>query len=134
MIFLLDTNVVSALRRPKRFPNLVNWLKRQPEDQLYISVITIGEIRRGIERQQSLNPAFAADLNDWLLRIKGQFADRFVGFGTEESDMWGVLMHRMGNFSADLQIAATALVHDATVVSDDKGFAATGVRLENPFD
>ena len=134
MIYLLDTNVVSALRRPDRAPQLLRWLAAKPEEALYISVITLGEIERGIARQKLLNPAFAADLRGWLGRIEEQFADRFLPFGAEDARIWGSLIEKIGHFTADLLIAATALARDATVVTGDNGFAATGVKLENPFD
>lgn len=133
MIYLLDTNVVSALRRPDRSPQLLRWMADKPEDALYISVISLGEIKRGIARQKKVNPAFAADLIGWLGGLEEQFADRFILFGADDARIWGNLIDRIGYFTADLLIAATALAHDATVVSGDKSFVATGVRLENPF-
>ena len=77
---------------------------------------------------------FAADLADWLGRTREAFEDRILPFGEEDAIIWGRLAAELGNNRMDLMIAATALAHDATMVSGDKAFAATGVRLENPFE
>ena len=135
MIRIRDTDVISALRRPDRAPAVVRWLGRQDEDSLYLSAITIGEVARGIELQRPRNPAFAGDLGAWLDRTLLLFADRILPFGAEEARVWGGLSARLGHAGADLQIAATALVRDAVVVTRNTAdFAPTGVRLENPFD
>lgn len=134
MIYLLDTNVLSALRRPDRAPQVAAWLGGKPEAALYLSVITLGEIARGIAQQQSRNPGFAADLQHWLDRTLLIFADRLLEFGAEDARIWGRLSHQIGHSGADLMIAATALRHGATVVTGNTAdFTATGVLLENPF-
>ncbi len=133
-MLILDTNVLSALRRPERAPQVAEWLAAQPEDQLFLSVITIGEIARGISRQEQQNPTFAADLQAWLDRTVMLFSDRLLPFGAAEARIWGALSAQLGHAGADLLIAATALHHDATVVTRNVAdFAPTGVRLENPF-
>lgn len=134
MIYLLDTNVLSALRRPDRAPQVAAWLRGKPEQDLYLSVITLGEIARGIAQQQGRNPGFAADLQHWLDRSLLIFADRLLEFGAEDARIWGRLSHQIGHSGADLMIAATALRHGATVVTGNTAdFIATGVLLENPF-
>lgn len=133
-MLLLDTNVISAARRPDRAPRIAAWLARQPEDRLFLSVITIGEIARGIHLQEGRNPAFAQDLRLWLDRTTGLFADRILPFGAEDARVWGALSARIGHTGADLMIAASALVHGATVVTGNvDDFAPTGCALENPF-
>ena len=79
MIYLLDTNVISAVRRPDRAPRVAAWLAGRDEAQLFLSVITLGEIERGICQQQRQNPDFAADLRAWLDRTMLIFADRILG-------------------------------------------------------
>lgn len=134
-MYLLDTNVISAVRRPDRAPQVAGWLAGKPESQLYLSVITLGEIERGIGQQQARNPGFAADLRIWLDRTLLLFADRLLPFGAAEARVWGQLSQRIGHDGADLMITATALCHDATVVTGNTAdFQPTGVRLENPFD
>ena len=78
-MLILDTNVISALRRPDRSPRVVAFLASQPDDSLFLSVITLGEIERGICQQQRQNPDFAADLRAWLDRTMLIFADRILG-------------------------------------------------------
>jgi hypothetical protein len=133
-MYLLDTNVLSALRRPERAPKVTKWLRGKPEEQLFLSVITIGEIERGIAQQKHRNPRFAEDLQHWIDRTTLLFADRLLSFGTDDARIWGNLSARIGHNGADLQIAATALVHGATVVTGNiSDFEPTGAQLEDPF-
>ena len=133
-MFLLDTNVVSAARRADRAPQVAAWLSAQPEDQLFVSVITLGEIVRGISLQETRNPGFAADLTAWLDRTVTLFADRILPFGAADALIWGRLSADLGHAGADLMIAATALARDATVVTGNvKDFAPTGARVFDPF-
>ncbi|MFC7704808.1 type II toxin-antitoxin system VapC family toxin [Plastorhodobacter daqingensis] len=134
-MLLLDTNVLSALRRPDRAPAVAAWIGAQDENRLFLSVITLGEIERGITRESRNNPGFAADLRDWIDRTVLLFSDRLLPFGAEEARIWGQLTARIGHGGADLLIAATALRHGAVVVTRNTAdFAPTGVTLENPFD
>ncbi|MCR9151680.1 MAG: type II toxin-antitoxin system VapC family toxin [Rhodobacteraceae bacterium] len=133
-MFLLDTNVLSALRRPGRAPRVRAWLAARSEAELFLSAITLGEIERGIRLQEARNPGFAADLRAWLDRTMLLFADRILPFGATEARVWGRLSAEIGHPGADLMIAATALTHGATVVTGNAAdFVATGVRLETPF-
>jgi toxin FitB len=133
-MYLLDTNVISAVRRPDRAPRVAAWLQGKPEEDLYLSVITLGEIERGIRAQDRANPAFAADLRVWMDRTTRLFADRLLPFGADEARIWGRLSQDMGHGGADLMIAATALARGATVVTGNvDDFRPTGVALENPF-
>jgi len=133
-MYVIDTNVISALRRPERTPKVAAWLQSKPENELFISAITLGEIERGIRLQEPRNPVFASDLRLWLDRTTLVFADRILEFGAEEARIWGRLSAEIGHTGADLMIAATALRHGATVVTRNmEGFAPTGVALENPF-
>jgi predicted nucleic acid-binding protein len=133
-MYLLDTNVLSAIRRPDRAPQVRVWLAACPDEDLYISAITLGEIERGIRLQDKLNPDFAADLQAWLDRTMRVYADRIIPFAAGEARIWGRLSAEIGHAGADLMIAATALNHGATVVTGNvSDFAPTGVRIENPF-
>lgn len=133
-MYILDTNVISAVRRPDRAPRLAAWLADKPEAELFLSVITLGEIERGILQQTGRNPDFAADLRAWLDRTMLIFADRLLPFGAGDARIWGRLSQQIGHDGADLMIAATALHHGATVVTGNTAdFAPTGVALENPF-
>lgn len=131
-MYLLDTTVLSALRRPERAPQIATWIRSRPEEQLYLSVITLGEIERGINQQQRANPDFARDLRQWLDRTILLFSDRILPFDAAAARIWGELSARIGNSGADLLIAATALAHGATMVTSDRAFLATGTRVESP--
>jgi len=132
-MFLLDTSVLSALRRPDRAPHVVRWLADKRDDTLFLSVITLGEIERGIALQTPRDPAFASDLRAWLDRTVQLFADRILPFDADAARIWGQLSARIGNAGADLQIAASALARDATVITGDRAFLATGARVQSPF-
>lgn len=133
-MYILDTDVISAVRRPDRAPRVAAWLRGRAEGDLYLSVITLGEIERGIRLQEGRNAAFAADLRAWLDRTTTIFADRLLAFGAEEARIWGRLSAEIGHPGADLMIAATALHLDATVVTGNTAdFRPTGARLESPF-
>lgn len=133
-MYVLDTNVVSAVRRPDRAPQVAAWLNGKSEQDLFLSVITIGEIERGIRQQEGRDPVFARDLRSWLDRTILLFSDRLLPFDAEDARIWGRLSVEIGHTGADLMIAATALRHTATVVTGNvSDFAPTGVRIENPF-
>ncbi|MCC5993026.1 MAG: type II toxin-antitoxin system VapC family toxin [Rhodobacteraceae bacterium] len=134
-MYILDTNVISAVRRPARAPHVEAWLRGKAEQDLFLSVITIGEIARGIRQQDARDPEFARDLRAWLDRTVLLFSDRLLAFGAEDARIWGRLSAETGHGGADLMIAATALHHGATVVTGNtRDFAPTGVAIENPFD
>lgn len=133
-MYVLDTNVISAVRRPDRAPKVAAWLQGKPETELFLSVITLGEIERGIRAQEKSNPVFAADLRTWVDRTVRVFSDRLLPFGPEEARIWGRLSQDIGHGGADLMIAATALARGATVVTGNvDDFRPTGVDVENPF-
>jgi predicted nucleic acid-binding protein len=133
-MFILDTNVISAVRRPDRAPKVAAWLRGRAEQDLYLSVITLGEIERGIRQQEARDSGFARDLQAWLDRTVLLFSDRLLPFEAEDARIWGRLSAEIGHNGADLMIAASALRHGATVVTGNvSDFAPTGVALENPF-
>lgn len=133
-MYVLDTNVISAVRRPDRAPQVAAWLSGKSEQDLFLSVITVGEIERGIRQQERRDPSFARDLRAWLDRTVLLFSDRLLPFDAEDARIWGRLSAELGHTGADLMIAASALRHGATVVTGNvSDFAPTGVRIENPF-
>ena len=134
-MILLDTNVLSALRKPGLFPNVAAWFAAQQESDLFLSAITIGEIERGIALQAGKNPGFAKDLRAWLTETEQLFADHILDFTASDARIWGRLSASMGHLSADQLIAASALSRDAVVATrNTKEFAATGAKLINPFE
>ena len=133
-MYILDTNVISAVRRPDRASRVAAWLQGKAEQDLFLSVITLGEIERGIRQQETRDPDFARDLRAWLDRTVLLFSDRLLPFEAEDARIWGRLSAEIGHNGADLMIAASALRHAATVVTGNtRDFAPTGVALEDPF-
>ena len=133
-MFLLDTNTVSALRRPDRHPLVAEWVVAQPSSEVFISVVTIGEIQRGITREERRDPPFARDLAIWLHQTIVSYGERILPFDIQSAQRWGRLSASLGHQDPDLIIAATALEHDLTVVTRNvRHFQPTGVRILNPF-
>lgn len=134
-MYLFDTVTVSALRRPERSPLFSAWAKTIDLTEIFISVITYGELQRGTTQQASRNPAFALTLENWLEDIRLNTFDRTLPLTLGIALEWGRLSARLGRTDVDLMIAATALVHDLTVVTRNVAhFTPTGARVLNPFD
>lgn len=133
-MYLIDTDVISRLRKPHRHPTATRWLSSQRSSDIFLSVVTVGEIERGITRQRTRNPAFASDLALWLDQLLKVYSARILRFDVASARYWGKLTATVGNQSADLLIAATALSHGLTVVTGNtKHFEVTGVETLDPF-
>jgi predicted nucleic acid-binding protein len=133
-MFLIDTVTLSELRRRQRNPMVVAWFERQRTADLFLSVISIGEMERGIARQRAIDPGFADALALWLDRMLTLYGERIVPFDLGAARRWGALSATLGNDSADLMIAATALEHGLTVVTRNvSDFEPTGVAVLDPF-
>jgi hypothetical protein len=133
-MFLIDTVTLSELRRRERDPKVVKWFERQRTADLFLSVVSIGEIERGIARQRAIDPGFAGALAEWLDRVVTLYGERIVPFDLRAARRWGALSAAFGNDSADLMIAATALENGFTVVTRNvSDFEPTGVPLLDPF-
>lgn len=134
-MFLLDTDVLSAHRRPERIPAIADWLARQRTVDLHLSVISIGEIERGIALQRPRDPDFAGALARWLDRLLLLHGDRLIGIDAATARRWGQLSASIGHEGSDLLIAATALEHGLTVVTRNvRHFEPTGVRVLDPSE
>jgi toxin FitB len=112
LMFLIDAVTLSELRRRQRDPMVVARFERQRTTDLFLSVISIGEIERGIARQRTADPGFAGALATWLDRVLALYGERIVPFGLATARRWGTLSAALGNESADLIIAATALLRN----------------------
>lgn len=136
MSYLVDTNIFSELAKPRPDPQVVTWL-RQNEPLLYVSTITIGELRRGIERLPAGKRR--SQLHAWLQSLCECMKGRVLSFNTSTAHVWGQLKAKWDRAklvvpSLDSQIAATAHRHGLTVVTRNAAdFQNTGVNLLNPF-
>ena len=135
MSYLLDTNVVSELVRRKPSPDVVAWFDKTPDDALHLSVLSLGEIRKGVDnlkaspRREQLRVWLEQDLTDW-------FGNRLLPVDRGIADRWGILLARAGRPvpAIDSLLAATALHHELRLVTrnvDDFLFA--GLDVINPW-
>jgi len=131
--YLLDTNVISALRRPGRAPRVAAWLRRREPWQLFLSVVTLAEIARGIERASLTDGRFPSDLSRWFEDLQLAYEGRILPVTPRIAKRWGRLSAEIGNNSPDLLIAATALEEHLVVVTrNTRHFAPTGAEILNP--
>ena len=133
--FLVDTNVLSELRKEERCdPAVRKWFEEISSEELFVSVLVLGEIRQGIERVRPRDAVQARALEKWLRWISTEFADRLLPVDGRVADLWGRLGVRQPVPVLDALLAATALAYDLQVVTrDEKGFLNTGARMLNPF-
>jgi toxin FitB len=133
-MFLVDTDVLSALAKRRRPAKVETWIGHQRISDLFISVVSIGEIERGIALQRGRDENFASMLAVWLDQILNLYGDRILPFDLASARRWGQLSAVIGHNGADLQIAATALEHGLTVVTRNvTHFEPTGVPVLDPF-
>lgn len=133
-MYLIDTDVLSALRRRQRAQELETWIAAQRSSDLFLSVVSIGEIERGIALQRVKDADFAELLAKWLDRVLAVYDNRILPFDLGSSRRWGQLSAALGNRNADLQIAATALEHGLAVVTRNvRHYESTGVAVLDPF-
>ncbi|WP_086821086.1 type II toxin-antitoxin system VapC family toxin [Allokutzneria sp. NRRL B-24872] len=134
MSFLLDTNVVSEIRKKAPNPGVLAWFDAAPAAELFLSVLVVGEIRQGIERLARRDVAQADVLERWLKQLVTAYEDRIVPITTEIAETRGRLNVPNPVPVVDGLLAATALVRDWTLVTrNTSDVASTGVRLVDPF-
>ena len=133
-MILLDTVVLSELRKTRPNAGVVSYLKFQAPETVFLSVMTIGEIEAGIQKQRIVAPEFAEELSQWLTLMELQFAPFILPVTPTIAKLWGRLCVQTGNKGIDNLIAATALVHNLIVVTRNvKDFEVVGVRVLDPF-
>ena len=136
MSLLLDTNIVSELRKGSRADRRVRaWFDAQSESDLYLSVLVIGELRRGVEHVRGKDARQAQALERWLQRLTRQHADHILPVDLRVADEWGRFSARRSAPPVDVLMAATARVHQLTLVTrNTRDIAWTGVAHLNPFE
>lgn len=136
-MYLVDTNIVSEARKgPRANAGVRAFFHEADPGQLYIAVQTIGEIRCGLEKIRRRGDRQQTQaLEHWLDGLLAGYADRILDFDGDCAQIWGKLMSLHPQHPIDQQIAAIALIHDLTIVTRNTAdFAATGVRVQNPFN
>jgi toxin FitB len=137
-VYLVDTDVISEARKgAKANPGVRDFFRKAAKEDtaLYLSVITIGELRRGVEKiRHRGDEGQARKLERWLHRLSNDYTDAILAFDAEMAQLWGRLRVPHPENPLDKQIAATALMYDLVVVTRNTAhFQATGARLLNPF-
>jgi toxin FitB len=134
--FVLDTNVVSEARKGSRADTgVMGWLSSVAAEDLYLSVLVVGEIRQGIEGLRRRDSVQADHLEVWLSGLRRHYADRILSIDLEIAEEWGRMNVPDPISSRDGLMAATAKVRNMTFVTrNTSDVAMTGVRLLNPFD
>lgn len=132
-MYLLDTNVVSELRRPRPHKAVLAWIAAVPADRLFLSAVTIGEIQAGIELTREQDPAKSDQLERWLDQVVASYG--VLPMDAVAFRQWAKLKHRRSEtLIEDAMIAATAIVHRLTVATRNvRDFRALGVALIDPF-
>ncbi len=135
MSWLLDTNVISELRKGARAaPGVVRWASGRHDD-VWLSVLTLGEIRSGIERKRRKDEVTARHLEVWLHGLLQGFSSRILPIDSRVAEVWGTLNVPNPRPTVDALLAATALVHDLTLVTRNVAdVEGTGVKVFNPFE
>ena len=134
MSFLLDTNVVSEIQKKAPDRGVATWFASVPADKLFLSVLVVGEIRQGIARLVRRDPAQAEIFERWLSQLVDGYGDRIVPITVRIAEAWGRLNVPDPVPVVDGLLAATALVHDWTLVTRNvNDVTSTGVRLLDPF-
>jgi len=132
-MYLLDTNVVSELRKQRPHGAVVAWLQATADADLHMSAVTLGEIQAGIELTREQDPGKASEIEAWADLVAASY--NVLPMDAETFRAWARLMHRRSNtYYEDAMIAATAIVHDLTVVTRNVAdFRQFDVRVLNPF-
>ena len=135
MRWLLDTNYLSELRKSERANRgVLAWSLGHDPVQAAVSVVSVGEIRKGIENKRRTDLPQARALAEWFAGVLAEFENNILPVTIEIAQRWGLLLSKVAGAERDMLIAATALEHDLTLVTRNvSDFAGTGVRVVNPW-
>ncbi len=135
MTFLVDTNVLGEIRKGARADiGVQRWFQDVEPNALFVSVLVLGEIRRGIELKRRGDPTQAQHLDAWLAKLTRDFSERVLQITPTVADAWGKLGIANALPAVDGLLAATAHVHRLTLVTrNTKDFKQAGIKLLNPF-
>lgn len=131
--YLLDTNVVSELRKSKPHGAVLGWVSELQDSQIYLSAVTIGELQAGVERTRVQDPQKAAQIQSWIDLLEDSY--QVLPMDALCFREWARLMHgKPDELLEDVMIGATARIHELTVATrNERDFASLGVRIFNPF-
>ncbi len=133
-MYLLDTNIVSELRRPRPDQRVLAWIGNVPPDSTYLSVITLGEIAKGVAKSGRTGQPHAQALAAWLERLTADYGERVLPIDAAIALRWGRLVDDHPQFPVDMLLAASAIERGLTVVTRNEAhFAPSGVAVLNPF-
>lgn len=132
-MYLLDTNVVSELRKPRPHGAVVAWVEAVPDEELFISSVTLGELQAGVEITREQDPEKASEIESWIDRVEETW--NVLPLDGRVLRLWGKLVHRRSDdLLADALIAATALAHRHVIVTRNvRDFEPLGVEVFDPF-
>ena len=135
-MFLIDTNVISEMRKGARAnPAVRAWFESHPSGWYYLSVLTLGEIRKGIEQIRVKDLGKANAFENWLMEIILSYERRILGIGIDEADIWGRMNSGEKLPEVDSLIAATAEFHGLTIATRNvKDYSRSGVNVINPWE
>jgi predicted nucleic acid-binding protein len=132
--FLIDTNVVSETAKSRPHPVASSWLGRVDPDSVWLSVLTIGELRSGAGRLDRRNPDRAHVIRQWIEGLEGSYGERILPVSLRVARVWGAISARRTLPVVDALLAATAIAHDLTLVTrNTRDFEDVDVRLLDPF-
>jgi predicted nucleic acid-binding protein len=134
--YLLDTNVISEIRKGANCnPNVAAWYSAVEDADIYLSVLVLGEIRKGVERARPKNPVYADVLEKWLSGLKLSFAENILPIDQTIADEWGRMSGKRPVSAIDALLAATAKVHRMVLATRNAADVADlGAEVLNPFD
>jgi toxin FitB len=134
--YLIDTNIISEVRKgPRCDPRVAAWYASLNDEDIYLSVLVLGEIRKGIERARPNNPPNACTLEEWLHTVMNSFAERILPVDQSVADEWGRMSAKRAASTVDALLAATAKVHRMTLATRNVADVADlGADVFNPFD